>query len=126
MFSTVTDSMTCGSSAVPPHLRHDGVHVLREDDTLEAVLLAGRAAVLLLDVVLCCSSHQDDQHGLTRHVHLKTASTTCSHTLRLRTRNNHSATQRPLRAAPLCRYLAFTYQICGCLVLITQLLTKEK
>lgn len=55
-----------------PHLRHYGVDVLGEGDLLEELLLPGRdVALLRLDVVLRCRSNQDNQHGLTGHVHLK-------------------------------------------------------
>lgn len=54
-----------------PHLRHYGVNVLREGDALEELLLAGRDPVLRLHAVLRRGSNQNDQHGLTGHVHLE-------------------------------------------------------
>lgn len=54
-----------------PDLRDDGVHILREDDVLLQLPVAGRTTVLLLDPILWCVSDQNDQHGLAGHVDLK-------------------------------------------------------
>lgn len=51
-----------------PHLGHYGVGVLCKGNELP---LAAADAVQLLDPVLRRGSNQNDQHGLTGHVHLK-------------------------------------------------------